>query len=189
MKLANAQTAEIVTRAVTEYSPEVAEQLICEAADSPSMTQISARVGVPIRTLRYWLQLGREGDPRYEYFAAEFDRARATHEDRYLKKLEEIAQQTDNPKALPSALRALTFMLKTLYPKQYGDQLFVATMIEHKADSFDLSVLPTDVMREFHKVLKVIRASNDGEGEERIKSLLGKIKLGTDGSDNPDTGE
>jgi hypothetical protein len=189
-QLARTPNAEVVTRAITHYTDEVGERLILAAMDCPSMIHIAAQVGVPYRTLRYWLNEGRHGDPRFEYFAAEFDKARGQHEDRYLKQIEDIASQTDNPKTVGAAQRANEFLLKKLFPAQYSDQLFVSTMIERQADGFDLSALPTNVLREFLKTLKVIRASNEGAGEEEVQKLLAKVNLGKtaeqDGDDEAD---
>jgi hypothetical protein len=185
IKSNDGETVELVKRAVTEFSREVAEKLILCATDSPSMVHIAAQCGVPYRSLRYWLQEGRTGSARYEYFSAEFDRARSHHEDKYLKQMEDIARQTENPKTLAAAERANEFLLKKLYPKQYSDQMFVSTMIERQADGFDLSALPTQMLREFLKTLKVIRASNDGADSDEVGRLLAKVNLGTnDGSES-----
>lgn len=189
MKLVKTDTAEVVVRAVTEFSHEVAEKLILCAGECPSMVRVAAECGVPYRTLRYWLQEGRTGSIRYEFFAAEFDRARATHEDRYLKQMEAIAAQTDNPKALASAQRANEFLLKKLFPGGYGDELYVSTMIQRQVGEYDLKVLPTEVLREFGKILKVIRASNDGEDEDAVKRLVDKINVGKNDGHKPSASE
>ncbi len=178
MKLAGTETAEIVTRAVTEYTDAIGEQLIRQAAAQPSMTYIASQIGVPYRTLRYWLTEGRGGNPRYEYFAAEFDRARSAHEKTYISNLEEIAEQTENPKTLAAANSANQFLLKKLFPQQYGEGTYVATMIERNADGFDLSMLPTGVLREFMKTLKAVQAAKEGAGEQEVQRLVEKIKLG-----------
>jgi len=185
MKLAKAETAEVVTRAVTDFSNEIAEKLILCATDSPSMIHIAAQCGVPYRTLRYWLQEGRAGSARYEYFAAEFDRARSGHEERYLKNMEDIASQTDNPKTLGAAQRANEFLLKKLYPKGYGDQMWVSTVIEKQAEGFDLSVLSTADARGLMKTLRLIKEHNEGASDERIEHLKAKAA----GGDKPNRSE
>lgn len=182
MKLANKEaSAELVTRAITEYTDAVGEKLIRQAAAQPSMTYIASQCGVPYRTLRYWLQEGRAGNPRFEYFAAEFDRTRSTHEETYISNLEKIAEQTDNPKTLTAANSANQFLLKKLFPQQYGEGTYVATMIDRQADGFDLSMLPTNVLREFMKTLKAIQAAKEGANEQDVQRLVEKIKLGKAG--------
>jgi hypothetical protein len=183
MKLAKNNNAEVMRKAVTHFTEELGEKIILTAMDCPSLVNIAAQCGVPFRTLRYWLTEGRNNDPRFEYFAAEFDRVRSKHEKRWLDNIEEVAC-SDEPKMAGAKVRANEFLLKTHFPSQYSSQLFVTTMIERQADGFDLSALPTDVLREFLKTLKAIRASNEGAGEEEVKRLLSKINIGKTASES-----
>ena len=179
MKLTkHSDDAELVSTAISEYTDEVGVRLCSAARLSASITYVAAEVGVPYRTLRYWLQRGENGDPRYSKFAADFHEARAVHEARYLSHMEEVAADT-NPRSANARVRATEFLLQKLYPKQYSDQLFVSTMIERQADGFDLTALNQDQMREFLKMLKVIRAANEG-AQDDAKRLAEKIKTGNE---------
>ena len=57
------------TMARSEFSERLADRLCAEALDTPSITQVANRVGIPISTLYSWLKRGNEGDPRFEKFA------------------------------------------------------------------------------------------------------------------------
>ncbi len=96
----------------------------------------------------------------------------------YIRNLEEIAEQTENPKTLAAANSANQFLLKKLFPTQYGEGTYVATMIERNADGFDLSMLPTAVLREFMKMLKAVQAAKEGAGEQEVQRLVEKINIG-----------
>ena len=52
------------TMARSEFSERLADRLCAEALDTPSITQVANRVGIPISTLYSWLKRGNEGRGR-----------------------------------------------------------------------------------------------------------------------------
>lgn len=168
--------AEVMPRTISKLTPSVQDEILREAETTPSVNQIAARVGVSYRTLRHWIQLGEEGDERYAGFAAALAQARAKHEDKYIRHLEEIAAD-DNPRTANARLRATESLLRKLFPKQWGDELWVKTMVERDVDGMDLSVLPQTALRELMKMHKVVRAKRDGADDKEIKRLIEKIKV------------
>ena len=168
--------AQIVNQANTSLTPDLAQRLCDAATECPSISRCAAQCGVPYQVIRNWLRLGFDGDPRYSLFAVEFERCRSGHEDRWMGHIEAIAED-DDPKVANARLRATEFLLKKHFPKQYGDQVFVSTMIERQADGFKLDALPADALREFQKMLKALKADNDGADPSEVQRLVSKIKV------------
>lgn len=155
----------------SEFSDTLAIRLCAEAADTVSVTMVASRVGIPLRTLHRWLQKGREGDSRYAAFAAEFDKARATHEKRAMENVWEIADQTENPKMANAALRANEFILRNHFRQQYTERANnVGTHVENQLN-IDVKVLNTEQKRELHRYLKAIKLGQEGS-EEQAKAYL-----------------
>ena len=69
----------------SELTPRLVKRLCAEAMDTPSITQVANRVGIPVNLLYEWMRKGREGNPRFAPFLAEFQKARGVHEDRWLQ--------------------------------------------------------------------------------------------------------
>jgi hypothetical protein len=173
----DASPAEILARANTSLTLELAQQLIEEAKRTPSKTLIAARCRVPYSTLKFWLKQGSEGDPRFEHFTAEFEAAKSIHEERYLENVEEVARD-DNPRAANARLRANQYMIE-----KYCATGSVGSVIENGADAYDLSVLPTDELRRFMQTLKALKAHNDGADREEVERRLKKLEAQSDGSE------
>jgi hypothetical protein len=140
--------------------------------DNASISDAALQNGVPPRTLRYWLQEGEAGNPAYEYFTVEFQKARLCHKQRWMKNLEEAATHTDRT----SGVRANETLLSKFWPKEFGNETFIKTFIERKAAGFDLSMIPSEELRILHKTLAVIKASNEGASEQEIRRLAAKVK-------------
>lgn len=178
MKLARAETAEVVTSTVTQFSDELAEKLILTAMETPSIAACAEECGVLARTLRSWLEKGEAGNPRYEYFAAEFERVRGKHRNEKLKEMDRV-MMADDPKAFASKQRALEWYLAKFWPKEFASHSYISAMVEQKVDGFDLTGFPQPVLREIMKIMKAIEAQNDGR-EEDAKRLLEKLSIGKD---------
>jgi hypothetical protein len=183
IKSKDGETTEVMRRAITEFSHEVAEKLILCAGDNPSMVHIAAQCGVPYRTLRYWLHEGRNGSARYSYFAAEFDRVRSQWLEKPLARLFTILED-DNPKLANAQIRGIDWLTKKFFPQEFGDQLWVSAMIDREADGFDLSVLSTGKARDLMKTLRLIKEFNEGGDDDRIKKLRAKVEDGSDTETN-----
>jgi len=143
--------------------------------DTPSITQVANRCSIPVNTLYRWLSMGRDGDPRFSAFAAEFAKARGAHEERWLGNVEDVAA-LDDPRAANARLRANEFLLKSHFRKEYGDRAAVGTMIDNRTANFNLKVLNTGQMRALHAMLKAVNADNDGN-EEDVKRILAEIPV------------
>lgn len=160
----------------SEFSDRLAERICAEASDTPSITQVANRVNIPVNTLYRWLKMGREGDPRFQSFALEFDKARGTHEDRWLKNVEDVAE-LDDARAANAKLRANEFLLKKHFRKEYGDHVAVSTMIDNRSANFNLKALSPGQLRHFHTMLKAVDADNEGDRDEDVKQLLAELPV------------
>jgi hypothetical protein len=144
------------------------------------MSIVAARAGIPYKTLRYWIRLGEQGDPRFAAFVKELHRLRAPYEEKLLEQLEKLIM-SDDPKVANAKLKAITWQLEKLWPTQYGEQIYVQTMIERQAEGYDLSVLPQEEMRQFMKMLKLVKMNHDGADKEQVQRYLTKITKGAGG--------
>lgn len=159
----------------SEFSGRLAKRICAEAIDTPSVTQVANRVGIPVRTLYFWLKAGQDGDPRFEGFALEFARARGTHENRWLQNVEDVAA-LDDPRAANARLRANEFLLKSQFRKEYGDSGHISATIDNRTANFNLKVLSTGQMRALHAMLKAVNADHDGN-EEDVKRILADVPV------------
>jgi len=159
----------------SELTPRLAKRLCAEALDTPSITQIANRVGISVQLLYSWLSKGNEGNPRFAPFAAEFNKARGSHEDRWLKNVEDVAE-LDDPKAANARLRANEFLLRNHFRKQYTERANSGTSIENQTN-FNVKVLNDTQKRTLHTMLKAIVAGNDGAGEEEVHQLLADLPI------------
>jgi hypothetical protein len=157
----------------SEFSQALADRICAEAMDTPSVTQCANRVGIPVRTLYKWLQMGNDGVEPYAAFALAFARSRACHEKRWLDNVEEVAE-LDDPRAANAKLRANEFLLKKHFRKEYGDKMAVTTTIDNRTN-FDLKVLNTNQKRILHTMLKATIAGNDGGTDDDVKRLLSDL--------------
>ena len=160
----------------SEFTPRLAERICAEAMDTPSITQVANRVNIPITTLRRWLKLGHDGDPRFQEFALEFAKARGQHEDRWLGNVEDVAA-LDDPRAANAKLRANEFLLKKHFRKEYGDHMSVSTVVDNRTANFNLKALAPHQLRHLHTMLKVVDVDNEGGREEDVKQLLAELPV------------
>ena len=164
---------EVIPR--SELTPSLQKRLCAEALDTPSITQIANRVGISVQLLYSWLSKGTEGNPRFAPFAAEFQKARGTHEDRWLKNVEDVAE-LDDPKAANARLRANEFLLRSHFRKQYTERATSGTSIENQTN-FNVKVLNDTQRRTLHTMLKAVVAGNDGAGDEEVHQLLADLPI------------
>lgn len=190
MKLSNRRgwgPEEEVLHARSEFSLQLADRLCAEAMDTPSVTQIANRVGIPVGTLYRWLRAGNDGDVRYHAFALNFAKARATHEQAWLDNIDEVAT-LDDPRAANAKLRANEFLLKKHFRKEYGDTVSVHTMIDNRTN-FDLKVFNPTQKRMLHTMLKAALADNDGGADDDVQRLLADLPVIDVEETNEPTGE
>jgi len=159
----------------SELTPRLVKRLCAEAMDTPSMTQIANRVGIPISTLYRWIKGGQEGDPRYVPFFTEFQKARGTHEDRWLKNVEDVAE-LDDARAANAKLRANEFLLRSHFRNQYTERAKSGTQIENQT-TFNVKVLNDSQRRALHTMLKAVVAGNDGAGDDEVHQLLADLPI------------
>lgn len=159
----------------SEFNHRLAERICAEALDTPSVTQVANRVGIPVSTLYRWLKLGQEGDPRFHRFALDFAKARGTHETRWLQNVEEVAT-LDDPRAANAKLRANEFLLKSHFQKEYRDSSAISHMIDNRTANFNLKVLSSGQMRALHAMLKAVNADNNGD-EEDVQRILADVPV------------
>jgi hypothetical protein len=176
MKLSEIPNYELERRIQgSEFSSRLAKRICAEAIDTPSVTQVANRVGIPVGTLYRWLRAGHEGDPRFHQFAIDFAQARGTHENRWLGNVEDVAK-LDDPRAANAKLRANEFLLKSHFRKEYGDTGSISAMIDNRTANFNLKVLSSGQMRALHAMLKAVNADNDGN-EEDVRRILAEIPV------------
>ena len=159
----------------SEFSEALHKRLCAEAIDTPSITQVANRVGIPVSTLYSWLKKGNEGDERFQPFAIEFAQARAVHEGRWLGNVEEVAE-LDDPRAANAKLRANEFLLKKHFRKEYGDRVEVSGAVDNSSTTFNLSVLSPPQLRALHTMLKAVNADSEGADDD-VRRLLSEIPI------------
>jgi len=159
----------------SEFNHRLAERICAEAIDTPSVTQVANRVGIPVSTLYRWLKAGQEGDPRFQQFALDFAKARGTHENRWLENVEDVAK-LDDPRAANAKLRANEFLLKSHFRREYGDTGAISAMIDNRTANFNLKVLSSGQMRALHAMLKAVNADNDGN-DEAVQRILAEVPV------------
>ena len=159
----------------SEFSKRLAARICAEAMDTPSVTQVANRVGIPVVTLYRWLRMGQDGDPRFHQFALDFAKARGTHENRWLANVEDVAQ-LDDPRAANAKLRANEFLLKSHFRKEYGDTGSISATIDNRTANFNLRVLSDGQTRALHAMLKAVNADQDGN-EEAVKRILAEVPV------------
>jgi hypothetical protein len=150
----------------SSFTEEIGENLIRSAALNPSIKSCGEQHGVPYSTLMNWLSLGDAGDPRYMDFACRFHAARNWLKEKCIQNLIEIA---DDPSQGAAAVRANDILLRKLYPQEFGEQIFVSTMVRKEADGIDLSILPLEERRQLMSALRKLKAHNDPHGLEGEK--------------------
>jgi hypothetical protein len=176
MKLSNIpgyEPKELRHSPFSEFSDRLAKRICAEAMDTPSVTQVANRVGIPVNTLYHWLRAGHDGDPRYQQFALDFAKARGTHENRWLANVEDVAQ-LDDPRAANAKLRANEFLLKSHFRREYGDTGNISAMIDNRTANFNLKVLSSGQMRTLHTMLKAVAADHEGNHED-VQRLLAEM--------------
>ncbi|MDH3598035.1 MAG: hypothetical protein OEU26_00180 [Candidatus Tectomicrobia bacterium] len=159
----------------SELTPRLRERLCAEAMDTPSITQVANRVGIPVTLLYDWLKKGRDGNPRFAPFLAEFQKARGTHEDRWLQNVEDVAA-LDDARAANAKLRANEFLLRSHFRGQYTERATSGTQIENQT-TFNVKVLNDTQRRALHTMLKAVVAGNDGAGDDEVHQLLADLPI------------
>lgn len=141
----------------TSFRPEIGDQLVTAYKVTPSLKGSCAVVGVPYSTCRRWLAMGADGDPRFSEWYLAMTTAAASHEDGWLKNLEEIASQTETNAT--ASLRANIFLLQKFFPTQYADHRQVDVNV-NETKSYDFSRLSIEQKK------LLLSALNDPEEEE-----------------------
>lgn len=143
-----------------KFTKETRQIILDALRENPSIPSAASKAGISPATLRTWLSRGEEGDPEFVEFALECAEARRFMKDEIVKSLFKIATDELHPQATKAAHQLLT----TLYPTEFAD---VRHRITHKGKDpeIDLSSLPTQELRAFHKMLKRVIKGDDSEQE------------------------
>ena len=157
------------------FTEELGERLVKSAKENPSIRSCARLNGISPSTLEQWLAKGEQGHPTYADFSIRFRASRDFWKDKCIANMMAIA---DDPSQGAAAVRANDFLLRKLFGQEFGDQIYVSTMIRKEADGFDLTILSQVQLREFQKMVRALKAHNEGADEAEVKRLVSKINFG-----------
>lgn len=109
----------------SEYTPEIAEEILDRLADGQSQAQISRELGIARKTIRYWRDTREEFSARY---------ARAWQDGMEVRgdEILELADSADSSNFNERRLQIDTrkWVMSKIAPKQYGDK----SKVEHTGE-------------------------------------------------------
>jgi len=129
-----------------------------------SIPSAATKAGIHVNTLRTWLQRGEEGDPTFAEFALECAEARMTMKDSIVAALLETALDPMHPQQTKAAHQLLT----NLFPSEFANVKHTITQEADKEPALDLSKLPQEELRAFHRTLKRLRSENDADPKSPV---------------------
>lgn len=155
----------------SKYTPELAAAIISALENNPSLLSAATGAGIGLSTLSRWLKLGHDGDPLYAQFSADAAAAMSSLKDEVVAALRVTATDLNHPQQT----RAAHQLLSSLYPLEFAN---VQHTVQHKeaepaGDEYDLSLLETDELRFFLKILdKLERLNTDKTGVPKLSDTV-----------------
>jgi transposase-like protein len=157
----------------SKFTPE-RQAIILEALrQNPSVPSAASKAGISAVTLNRWINEGLEGNEEYQEFALEAQEARRTMKDEVVAAL----YKTATDELHPQQTKAAHLLLTNLYPTEFAN---VKHTVSHKPQDpeIDLSSLPTEELRAFHKTLKRIMKGDDSNSEQKPVPVLDVVSEG-----------
>jgi transposase-like protein len=142
----------------SKFTPE-RQAIILEALrQNPSVPSAASKAGISSVTLNRWINEGLGGNEQYREFALEAQEARRFMKDEIVAAL----YKTATDELHPQQTKAAHLLLTNLYPVEFAN---VKHSVTHKPKDpeIDLSKLPTEELRAFHRTLKKIQSGTDTE--------------------------
>ncbi|MBW2719719.1 MAG: hypothetical protein JRD94_14570 [Deltaproteobacteria bacterium] len=136
----------------TKFTPEIRTTIIEALRENPSLPSAAVKAGIQSSTLRTWIERGEMGDPVYSQFVLDCAEARQTMKNDIVAALLKTALDELHPQQTKAAHRLLT----NLFPQEFANVKHTVSHKSEKGDAIDLSGLPTEELRAFHKTLKRI---------------------------------
>ena len=149
----------------SKFTEETRQLILGALRENPSVPSAASKAGISPVTLNRWLQRGEEGDPEFAEFALEAAQARRTMKDEVVAALYKTARDELHPQQT----KAAHLLLTNLYPTEFANVKHTVRHDQRPGQAYDLSKLPTEELRAFHKTLKKIR--NQSEEAKPVAAL------------------
>ncbi len=150
--------------ASSKFTEEVRNAVLEALRINPSIPSAASKAGIHANTLRNWLAEGEQGNLEFAAFALDAQDARMSMKDAVVASLFKIATDEMHPQATKAAHQLLT----NLYPAEFANVRHTVAHQAEKQPALDLSRLPQEELRAFHRTLKRLRSEADPEPEQPV---------------------